>query len=120
MNKKFNLAERFKKNEMNIDKKTADELINNEELEEAKEVIDEIVREEVILKTENTTKKGVVVGCNKLNVRIEPSTDSSVIFVISNGDEVEIDTEVEHPEFYRITNILGASGYCMKKYIFIE
>lgn len=117
MNKKFNLAERFKKNEMRIEKEVAEELMNDKESEEANKVLREIVAEATI---EETTKTGVVVGCNKLNLRIEPSIKSSVICVLNNADEVKVDMTVNDPEFYRVTTILGASGYCMKKYIFVE
>lgn len=120
MTKKFNLSERFKKSEMTIDKETADKMMNDKKLEEDKKVIDEAVNETVMEEIKSTVVIGVVVDCNKLNVRIEPSTESSVIFVINKGDEVEIDTKIENPEFYRITNVLGASGYCMKKYIALK
>lgn len=120
MTKKFNLSERFKKSEMTIDKETANKLMNDTALEEDKKVIDEAVNEAVTEEIKSTAVKGVVVGCNKLNLRIEPSTNSSIICVLNNADEVEIDMLVNNSEFYRVTTILGASGYCMKKYITLK
>lgn len=119
--KKFNLAERFKKNEMTIDKEVADELMNNEELEEANNAIHEIVAEKTIEETiREATKTGVVVGCNKLNMRFTPKLDGSVICILTNADKVEVDTRFDDPEFYKVTTVLGIEGYCMKKYIFVE
>lgn len=108
MSKKFNLAERFKKNEMTIDKETADKSMDD----------NEIVREEINI--EKTTKIGVVVGCDKLNLRMEPSTNSSIICTLTNAQEVEVDTAFNNQDFYRVITVLGASGYCMKKYITIK
>lgn len=62
---------------------------------------------------------GVVVNCNRLNVRVEPDPTAKVACTIVNLDEVEIDEENSTSEFYKVYTAAGIDGYCMKKYIAI-
>lgn len=84
--------------------------------------IESTLNVDVTKKVENESQpkvaKGVVVGCEKLNVRMNPSLDAVVDVVIDKGTEVEITGS--HDNFYRVrkgTTTEGFDGWCMKNYI---
>ena len=64
------------------------------------------------------TQKGFVNGCEKLNVRINPTTDSEVVCVINKNDEVII--EDVFGDWYSVTTKDGDEGYCMSKFITVK
>lgn len=61
------------------------------------------------------------VTCEKLNVRMAPSTDAPVMTVIKKGDEVVIDTSQELADWYAIKTSsqggISAEGFAMSKFI---
>ena len=61
--------------------------------------------EEIVTANENTceTKKGIInaPGYAGVNLRSEPSTDSEVLKVMKEGEEIEILDE-EHLDFYAV------------------
>jgi outer membrane biosynthesis protein TonB len=66
---------------------------------------------------------GVVVNCQKLNVRRRPRIDpnpASVIAVLKALTEVEIDEKKSTDDFYKIFTAAGVEGFCMKKFIAIR
>lgn len=63
---------------------------------------------------------GVVVNCNRLNVRSRPLAGSPVVCTIVNLDEVMIDEEGSTDKFYKICTAAGIEGYCMKEFIVIR
>ena len=63
-------------------------------------------------------QKGFVNGCEKLNVRTNPTTDSEVVCVINKNDEVII--EDVFGDWYYVTIPSGIEGYCMKQFIVAE
>lgn len=66
---------------------------------------------------------GVVVNCEKLNVRRKPNIKSGVVCVISKGTELEIDEAGSATDFYKVrstSDTEGFYGFCMKKYISVE
>lgn len=86
----------------------------------AKEKIEELTKESII-------KTGVVIDCEKLNVRKETFKDSEVLCTVNKGDEVKIDLGPidDKPipaeiSFYKICTASGVEGYCMTKYINIR
>lgn len=83
---------------------------------------EEVVKvEEVMNAIAETATTGVVTGCMKLNVRENPNTDSNILAVINEGDEVTIDVNASTTEdFYKITTATGLEGYCMKSYIVLK
>lgn len=89
-----------------------------EKVEEPKEIVEEIkeVVEEV---PEIVEVKEGIVNCNKLNVRIEPKKDSTVIAIISDGESVKV-LDDSDKEFYKVIISNGSEGYCMKKFIDIK
>lgn len=60
------------------------------------------------------------VNCNGLNVRAKASTDSEVLTVIHQDDEVVIDSEASTDEWYAVCTATGVSGFCMKQYITVS
>lgn len=69
--------------------------------------------------TEMTKKivAGVVVDCQKLNVRKTASPNGEVLAVIDARSGVVVDKETSTEEFYKIFTADGVEGFCMKKYI---
>lgn len=67
-------------------------------------------------KKEPKTKKGRVVGCERLFVRATPSPTGLIKGVIRKGDVVTIDNTASTEDFYKI-NTAFIYGFCMKKFI---
>ena len=67
---------------------------------------------------------GVVVNCEKLNIREDANKSAEVLCVINKGEEVEIDEEDSTDDFYSViygkTKEVSVYGYCMKQYIKIN
>lgn len=72
---------------------------------------------EVTVSVEETNPVGVVVGCEKLNVRKEPSINSEVVFQFPCNMEVEIFVDKSTKDWFYVCNAAGIEGFCMKKYI---
>ena len=64
------------------------------------------------------TQKGFVNGCEKLNVRTNPTIDSEVVCVINKNDEVIIEEALG--DWYSVTTKDGDEGYCMSKFITVK
>lgn len=65
-------------------------------------------------------KKGIVVNCDKLNVRKAPTKGSEAIAKITKGNEVIINDAESKGGFYKISTVSGIEGYCMKAYIEVK
>ena len=67
---------------------------------------------------------GVVVNCEKLNIRAEAKTTAEVLCIINKGEEVEIIEEESTDDFYAVIfgkdKEVSIEGYCMKQYIKIN
>ena len=61
-----------------------------------------------------------VVNCNKLNVREEPSLDSTIVCEVNSQTELMIDENESNDEFYKVFTASGIEGFCMKKFISIQ
>lgn len=88
------------------------------EPEEEEEIID--VQPEEVLTMEPEPIIGKVAGCQMLNVRTEPSTESEVMVVINKGEEVTVRipdfAEGWHfIEFHKTP--MTITGYVMTKFI---
>ena len=59
------------------------------------------------------------VNCARLNVRVSPIVDASVVCVLDCGAKVSI-TDDSDDVFYNIYTETGICGYCMKKFITVE
>jgi uncharacterized protein YgiM (DUF1202 family) len=103
--------------------------MSNKPKEDVKKEVEPIV-EEVAVEVEKTVEDepqvtmtnpiGVVVNCEKLNVRQNSSVKSASLGVISKGTEVEIFEDSSTEDFYSVLTPEGFNGYCMKKYISVK
>ena len=75
------------------------------------------IADEVTESVEATKPIGVVVGCEKLNVRKEPSINSDIVFQFPCNMEVEIFIDKSTEDWFYVCNAAGIEGFCMKKYI---
>lgn len=58
---------------------------------------------------------GVVVNCERLNIRAEAKSDAKIVGTFFKGQEIEIYLDTSTDEFYDVS-----VGFCMKKYIEIN
>lgn len=125
-------SERFKKSE--------NQEVNKDTIEEIKEeMVEEILTQEVVETALDSAEKqfddptvpptntealeedeekivtGVIVNCNKLNLRELPTKDSKVLKVLNKGDEVGVFPTLMG-DFYKVVK-METEGYCMAKYI---
>ena len=67
-------------------------------------------------KKEGGVTRGVVVGCEKLNIRKAPKTDAAVVTVVDAGTELRIaDIDKAINGWYKVEN-----GWCMSKYVKVK
>ena len=90
---------------------------NDEPQNSIADEVTETESEEVTEPVEATNPVGVVVGCEKLNVRKEPSISSEVVFQFPCNMEVEIFVDKSTEDWFYVCNAAGIEGFCMKKYI---
>ena len=86
------------------------------QVENVDEPIVEEVKQEIIL------VDGIVSGCEYLNVREESSKDANILCVIGVNTilKVDLSSDTETNEFYKVITPNGVKGYCMKKFITIK
>lgn len=100
-----------------------DENINNEESElETKDELsieESNVEQEVVEEQDTPIPEKVrgIVRCIRLNVRKEPSLESSKIGVLLTGDELVIDLSKSTDCWYKVSTDSGLDGYCIKDFI---
>lgn len=70
--------------------------------------------EEPVVKEDPKPLTGIVVNCDKLNVRKKPSTYSEAVKVIDRDDKIDVFEEESTKDFYKTTD-----GYVMKDYVMI-
>ena len=66
----------------------------------------------------NTT--GIVVDCEKLNIRNKPNMNGEIICVIAKGSIVVIYETESTDEWYKVCAENGAEGFCMRKFIEVK
>ena len=64
--------------------------------------------------------KGVVVDCERLNIRKAAKKDSESVVIIDKGSKVTIDEDKSTDEWYRVKTDKNVWGFCMKKYIKVK
>lgn len=80
---------------------------------EETEVVDELVVEPIV----SAVARGIVKGCNMLNIRQTPSMTANVVDIIGEGTEVEVELTESTEDFYKICTAAGSEGYCMSTYV---
>ena len=89
-----------------------------EVIEPAKETVEEAVEEVTEVEEKPTEVAFGKVNCSKLNVRKEPSINSTPLCIIEHGTRMEI-SEFDG-EWVKILTSDGVSGYCMRKFIDLD
>jgi uncharacterized protein YgiM (DUF1202 family) len=80
-----------------------------------------VITEEYETPTAEVTKKvGIVVGCQDLNVRAEPSIEAEIVSILHRDSEVSVHEKTSTEEFYKVGTSAGIDGYCMRRYIKIK
>lgn len=81
--------------------------------------IEEMVNETIEEVVEENRKNilGVVVDCDKLNIRKGPSINTDIVCMIDASTNLIVDYESSTDEFYKICTYAGIEGYCMKKFV---
>lgn len=87
---------------------------------ETTHVLGNIKRGVLEMNEKEATSVGIVVDCNKLNVRRRPDCDSDVIFTVSALTEVLIEWADTTEGFFKIVTGMGAEGYCLKKFVVVK
>ena len=102
------------------------EEVVNENINSTEEIVNDFVDETVENSSKETTEedlvlevRGVVTGCNLLNVRSQPEADSDVITVIPIDSVITISDVNASQDFYKVL-VGDLEGYCMKKFIKIK
>ena len=76
--------------------------------------------------TELSSKKdvrkmmGIVINCQKLNVRERPNVDSKVVTVVTYLDELEVNECEFDNDWYAVCTATGIEGFCMKKFVAVK
>ena len=107
--KQFNYSKQFNKPEQEpVVKYSIEEPVQEPTVETQPEVKPET--------PQAAPKMGVVINCDRLNVRKGPSKQTNPASTISKGTIVEIVEEL--PDWYKITAANGnIKGYCMSEFI---
>lgn len=66
------------------------------------------------------TKNGIVIGVDKLRVRIAPNDKAEVLTLIPRSTEILIYPRASVKDWYSIRTSSGVVGFCMKQYIGIK
>ena len=91
-----------------------------EQTVDAPEVTVDVTVNEDAPQVAKTNLIGVVVNCERLNVRQNSNIKSTSIGIITKGTEVEIFEESSTEDFYSVVTPDGLNGYCMKQYISVK
>lgn len=94
-----------------------------EEQKVVQQMTSQIVEQEEVkepVKPVITSFKGVVTGCDMLNVRSKPDKESDVVSMLQRDVEIEIVDTNASDDFYKIVTEIGIEGYCMKDFIAIK
>lgn len=94
-----------------------------EEPKVAQQITSQIVEQEEVkelVKPVITSVKGVVTGCDMLNVRSKPDKESDVVSMLQRDVEIEIVDTNASDDFYKVVTEIGIEGYCMKDFIAIR
>ena len=70
--------------------------------------------------SESEPVEGVIVDCEKLNLRSEPSFGDNVICEIDKSNRLLIDKSLSTKDFYKVSSAFGIEGFVFKKFVRIE
>ena len=79
-----------------------------------------IAANDIINEVENEIKRGYVINCERLNVRDQPNSNSTIICVLVNNTKVVIEPDyqlAEKNDWFHITTEVGVDGFVKSEYI---
>ena len=118
---RHNYSQYSKQNNEPVEVENVDVIVD--ELVPAVDVTVEPVVEPEVVEVEETdvsapeTVTGVVSGCAKLNVRVNPCASADVVCVLDGASEIEINVEKSTDEWFSVCTATGIEGYCMRKFV---
>lgn len=83
-------------------------------------VLEEVLEEEPVIKTEKPTTKLKIVKCDRLNIRSLRTVQSQVIVVLKAGDILETKENFNRPKkgFLEVTSdAFKGTGYALAEYL---
>lgn len=126
-NKNFNKNNNERINNVSEENNTGNDLVSEDvskaevndspetKVEESEEITEADAEEKTVSET-----VGIVIECETLRVRKEPSLDGEILTTIHKGSQVVIDLDKSTKDFYKINYVAGVEGYCMKKFIAVK
>lgn len=96
---------------------TVDPIEEDAVIEPAVEETVTLVEETVETVTLPETVNGTVIGCIKLNVRVNPSATADVVCVLDAKSEIKINVAKSDNEWFSVCTATGIEGYCMRKFV---
>ena len=86
-------------------------------MENITEVTNDVVTEPVVEKTPEFVY-GVILNCEKLNVRKEPNKEADVVLVMDSKTTFIIDESASTEDWFCVCSADGKRvGFCMKKFV---
>lgn len=69
--------------------------------------------------TVSPTKKGKIVNCERVNVRVRPDTDPTtpIATIILFGEEVDVDPLKSTDKYYAVTTNMNIDGFILKDFV---
>lgn len=65
-------------------------------------------------------KSGLVVNCEKLNIRLKPNLESRILLVVEEGTMLTINPVRSTHNWYSVKLDDETYGYCMRDYVAID
>lgn len=90
------------------------------EVKDEEETVIESVTEEPVIEEDGDETIGVIVKCERLNVRETASPDATVLTTVPKGAQVKVNIFESTNDFYKVCTEAGVEGYCAKDYINID
>ena len=75
---------------------------------------------EPVIEEDGDETIGVIVKCERLNVRETASPDATVLTTVPKGAQVKVNILESTNDFYKVCTEAGVEGYCAKDYISID
>lgn len=98
-------------------KKNVEEVVEEvttvDEVEEVVEVVEEV-------EEPTAYKKGIVKGCDRLNIRDKASMDGKRIETVPVKTELTVKPDESTKEWLSVITPSGKIGFCMKKYVTVK
>lgn len=98
-------------------------VVEPEVKDEEETVIEAVTEEPVVepvIEEDGDETIGIIVKCERLNVRETASPDATVLTTVPKGAQVKVNIFESTSDFYKVCTEAGVEGYCAKDYISID